>query len=239
MDMMTAIFAANKAKKDLEASGQVGYRADAAVILDAKLVDINGMNGYVQEKRINLVVGETYRVSVVGNEFYSTCKKTTDPNGNECFYLGNSLFLGGEDTGETFMVCEAQVDGAWSTTVVDTTGSSVCTVTAPEIYHTIDPKYLPPSSGGGMPVVELTTVATEAGAELTESEIARFDEATANGSPFVLKCQADIESAIVDLSSVASLLTVHFSESEKMVSASIACGDLKAIVQGGTISLQF
>lgn len=50
---------------------------------------------------------------------------------------------------------------------------------------------LVPSSGGGLPVVELTTVATTEGAALTDAENAKMNEMSAAGMPFILKCPAD------------------------------------------------
>ena len=63
-----------------------------------------------------------------------------------------------------------------------------------ETIHTIDPKYIPwnsapggGSSGGGIPIVELTTMGDQAGVPVSDEENAKLNEATANGVPFFVK----------------------------------------------------
>lgn len=145
MDMTTAIFAANKAKADLETSGRVGYKTEEGVIFHKELAfqEEEGVTAYIGEGRINLVVGESYNVAFTGSSDYCICKKVEGENGNYTLYLGNGMYAGGEDTGEPFVVIESVFDGKWSTAVIDTNRRSSCIINAPEIVHTIDPKYLP------------------------------------------------------------------------------------------------
>ena len=75
--------------------------------------------------------------------------------------------------------------------------------------HTIDPKYLPKSSGLGLPVVELTTpgsLVVGSSVELTEDESKRLTEVTNDGMPFIVVFSLEYEGQVMNMTTIGAIV---------------------------------
>lgn len=158
MDMMTAIFAANKAKKDLMASGGVGYTETVDFVIVEKTKfdfapneDIHDL--YVTEiETVNydkITAGLQLVVHYDGEDYNCTVMSI-----DGIMVIGNLGVLGiGPDTGEPFLITD-DGGGMLSVVAADTAEThTIGIICDTEAIHTIDPKYLP---GVCLPVLDLT-----------------------------------------------------------------------------------
>lgn len=144
MDMMTAIFAANMAKRELAESGGVGYtEATKTVLLDGtfEAAQEGDMPPNFETEVLDIKPGGQLSVNWNGKQY--TCV-VFDIADNICF--GNlSIADAGDDTGEPFLyslgVSEDNVWGIFATTIPGTV--TVTVVGETETVHPIDQKYLP------------------------------------------------------------------------------------------------
>ena len=61
-------------------------------------------------------------------------------------------------------------------------------------------------NSGGLPVVELSTIATTEGSELNADEMALINSAAQRNLPFVLKCRFDAGGAVMNVVATAIIL---------------------------------
>lgn len=171
-----------------------------------------------------LTVGETYTVITESGSFSAVCK---DFDGGSL--LGNlaSINPSGENTGESFVVYVGVEKGEAYGVAVDQNGGSFIKVITPETIVPIDPKYLP---GVCLPVVELTTMPTEEGAALSESESAAVQAAFDTGMPCVIKCTIHEDSVAQKTSSVFQHAQLTFSDGELSMFARADAGYIHQVV---------
>lgn len=177
-----------KRKKVIAPEGMVVAAGDG-LYLFATMVD-----GVFTPLYLDLVVGETYNVRVNGADY--TCVAFNEDEVGTC--LGNAALLYSEDLagveGDPFVVSqfgEPNEEGktAWMALfAAELTDPAISISQETETIHTINPKYLP---GVCLPVVELTTQATNERTELTAEEAAMLD--TLNGAPCLMKCPVGVE----------------------------------------------
>lgn len=148
MDIITGIWAANKAKKDLEASGQIGYTESSIIELvpEATYELYQGMHPFPISKMYD--AGTEIITTIDGVKYSSIFKPAADNS----IIAGNSLVIGSEDTGEPYVIlmlaspneivfgllAEFNVEGP--------TQHNISIFINEDTIHTIDPKYLPPIS---------------------------------------------------------------------------------------------
>lgn len=131
------------------------------------------------KEQAGMVPGESYFICF-DNEVYEV---VATGNGSACYLnVAGGMFM--------------QTSSGWAITP-PLQGYSTITISTvkTETVHTIDPKYLPSGIGGGLPTVELETVPTLDGAELSASDIAKL-EAVGYALPCVLKCTFDDENTM-------------------------------------------
>lgn len=190
MDMMTAIFAANKAKKDLTKSGQIGYAETSVGYLrfDGDLSGkfcipasdmFEGMDSSQYYVRLSTtpIKGTQIERIVTSNgvEVDADLCNIIDENG--CVMVTSSyVYTGIRDDFVLVLSLPAEsgmggvyVFGAGDCYISGVYGNLVETV------HTIDPKYLPPSSGGGLPVIDISEQVGLEPVMLTAEEIAQLE----------------------------------------------------------------
>ena len=147
----------------------------------------NGEDGgeftaWARDGAINLIAGKTYSVTTDSGSFTAVCK-----NQDGILYLGNLSFMipGIPNDGESFAVMETADAGGVASGAYDFNKGK--TLTIAEVTQTttpIDPKYLP---GVCLPFVELNTVVSPEGTELTAEESAAITAASERNLPiFVL-----------------------------------------------------
>ena len=161
-------------------SQRLGYSEPGKVLWDTDLAPSPTQVGAVfayKEGRIGLEPGKKYTFTIdsVTHEF-------------ECAVYEGLPHIGDEAAG---IFCEEigdDIDG-WITQIAVYSGGAHATISTAETIHTIDPKYLPPSAGGGLPVIELTTVLDGSGeyVVLTDEEGAQLNAAMEQGMPIVIK----------------------------------------------------
>jgi hypothetical protein len=152
--MITAAYAANKVKANLEKSGQVGYIESQRNLAIAPAVISAGQDSAskLQPYADCLVDGAKYIVTINGVEHITTGYYSEDGY----FFIGNGNICveNQPDTGESFGMVIRSMDSATrknrvalsEPVTVDTTIKAEQLVY--EIIHTIDPKYLPEGGVG-------------------------------------------------------------------------------------------
>lgn len=146
MDMMTGIWAANKAKADLGKGGKAGYDEVVSVELvpEAEYAFNGGLLGLPSPQLIN--VGDEIVTVIDGIEYKGTAYSF---GGLVC--VGNAVVLGREDTGEPYFTAVGEQEGALMVVVAfiaefgseETTQHTVSVVANTKVAHTIDLKYIP------------------------------------------------------------------------------------------------
>lgn len=101
---------------------------------------------------IGLVDGITYKVTWEGTEYESTAVTASPQAGVNIVYVGNGSFIGGNDTGDPFFVCDSP-DGSlgigFMAVIIDPVFPFAAKIVGDgEIVHGIDPKYLPKGGFG-------------------------------------------------------------------------------------------
>ena len=117
------------------------FGEEEAVLADAVLEDNGAGTGFCQLTSLGLSAGQTYTVELSDGVHNSVCKETT-MEGMPITYLGNMGIIGGEDTGESYVVYDVPIVA--STVVQDTNGGNKVIIKGATI-KTLDPKYLPES----------------------------------------------------------------------------------------------
>lgn len=161
MDMMTAIWAANKAKADIQESGGAGYTEPVTEILStpelAEMMD--NMTGFWGEGEGTVdwrkfEVGKKYTIHFDDDRYDAEGKQLNEESGDAIVCLGNKHLsnalnpeLAFEDTGEDFLVIVGRMDDI-PFYVLDAKGRQSCKITSHETIHPIDPKFLPAGVGG-------------------------------------------------------------------------------------------
>lgn len=196
MDIITAKLGANMAKSDLVASGQIGGEGQtlATIFADGTYVFETGVYNFNATAPL-YSVGDTITVALDGVE-YTSVVKLFEMGGVAVEYVGNPVMLGLEDNGMPFLMQQMNYGGTLFTSIgiieeleSETTQHTLAVYKVEQTITPIDPKYLPPSSGGGLPVVELTpAIELNGSAPLTTEESAMMDEMAAQGMPFICKC---------------------------------------------------
>jgi hypothetical protein len=194
--------------QSMKSNGGVGYTEHGKVIVDTELPDI--LDSATQATGISakgneFEVGKNYTVTTDSGTYLTVCKKIIVDE-QELIMLGNAVVWGMEDTGEPFIILLFYEDEQWLIGCIDFNCGTHMTVSTAETIHTIDPKFLPPSSGGGLPVVELTTLPTPNGAELTFDEWKQIYDL--NGMPCILLCTVYDGSDTIPFRIVASSFTL-------------------------------
>lgn len=130
-----------------------------------------------------LVEGESYTIKIASGVYTSVCKKIVQ-DGMVVFYVGSPKLIGGEDTGESFFFATIDAESAILALCADFNGGTTMTVS--QETKTIDPKYLPAGSGGGLPVITIATIGTNSGTPLTAEETAQLENALATSDCAVI-----------------------------------------------------
>ena len=115
------------------------FGEEEAVLADAVLEDNGSGTGFCQMASLGLSVGQTYTVELSDGVHNSVCKETT-LEGTPVAYLGNIGIIGGEDTGESYVVYDIPI--AATTVVQDTNGGNKVIIKG-AVINPLDPKFLP------------------------------------------------------------------------------------------------
>lgn len=110
MDILTAIFAANKAKADLQKSGGVGYNVWGVIFPETELnLSLDGsfskFEEYLEPDLFTLTAGQKYKVVWNGAAYY--CDTVSLSDDSTTFHtIGNMAIVNSDfvDTGEPFVI---------------------------------------------------------------------------------------------------------------------------------------
>lgn len=128
---------------------RLAYSEPGKVLLEHEIVSDEGMD--LGLPLIDIVPGRKYTVTIFeGTESFSNeyeAKELHVEGENvHASYLGNLAPIGGEDTGENFLVMSGEMGSEGDCTAVWRVGTAsfeTISVASPETIHPIDPKYLP------------------------------------------------------------------------------------------------
>lgn len=173
--------------------GGVGYSETGDIFFDGALEIIDdGITGAELTYNEEFNVGNEYTVKLDSCEYRFECKQTLDDEGGVVNYIGNEALLHGDlftapITGGSFVAATLTIDGPIALLIIDRSGSAHATI-ASEKIHTIDPKYLPSGSGGGLPVVELSgnIAFSEEATALSEENCAKLNAVASSKLPAVI-----------------------------------------------------
>lgn len=137
--------------------GGVGYTEGSKTeILPEQTVPVNEeLGGYVLE--FAPVAGKVYTVTVDGVEYKCEAKLSIS-QGSELVVLGNAIMYGEPGNGEPWYIAyvfDYQLC-AFGWTNGSDTDPTIAIYEGEETVHTIDPKYLPEMTGGGLPHVDVS-----------------------------------------------------------------------------------
>lgn len=184
---ITMSLSANKAKADLATNGQIGYTSKGRAVL-ANVTDGEFVEGaYSGEAQFVLSAGESYVVTWDGQEYRCVATFVEEAH---IIFIGNPYVAGeGEDNGMPFVMFYIPEAGATAINSLTDGVHSFAVEKITEKINTIDPKYLPAGSGGGLPVVELkTAISTEnSGSVFSRADSEKLTAAHENGTPVVFK----------------------------------------------------
>lgn len=193
MDMMTAIFAANKAKKDLMESGGVGYNDYVEVFpsTELNLEVFNGNDGtYDWESTPNvheLLEDEKYKVNWNGVNYYYATGKYVDVSMNggrsNVYAIGNLSILDSNeaDTGEPFVIAYTIASETYYVRAKDSTATMSVYV---DTVVPIAPKYLPSAPHFDLREMGLPTL-TVGGVQYAQTDFTELRNAMLTNSVWV------------------------------------------------------
>ena len=157
MDIVTAAYAANKAKTDLANSGQIGYVEFVKGDVIVPEITFTAYHAFEEELE-RLRVGETYYVLWDGVEYSCVCvTKQSGKNIYVGFGAGGNIDTGIPDDGvacEPFLYRENWRESNFRGQNISAFDSGTHTVSIyqkKEVFRPIDPKYIP----GYIPTVEI------------------------------------------------------------------------------------
>lgn len=212
MDILTLAMA--KAEVDnLKKSGGVGYTENSSTVVIEKaerefapIEDMGGAYGVIEAVKqlpSEYLFDGDYKAAVHFDGIDHRCELV--PSGPNAFF-GNMMLMGGEDTGEPFVIMVNTANNIAMMFAIDTAEKHTVGISfVKEAVHTIEQKYLP---GAVLPVVELKTVATTEGVALTDDESARLDECCASGVPVIVKANIDLHGYTIGF--VASMTVLYY-----------------------------
>lgn len=138
---------------------------------------------------VGLTAGGNYKVMFNGTQ-YSYTAVAFETQLGDTVGIGNLSFVeAGEDTGESFGIFSVAYEGQYLIAFMTMEAATVAIYEETETVHTIDPKFIP---GAVLPVVELTTMPTADGAQLTEAETAQLAYAVANSNYALVALSAEL-----------------------------------------------
>jgi len=107
-----------------------------------------------------LEADKTYSVTYNGNVY--KCVPLDALGAGYPTFIGNTSVVGGADTGEPFAIVVVEdPDGGIGTSIIPCAGDTSATVKIEKsVIHTIDPKFLPDSGGGGVVIVQDSAMAS-------------------------------------------------------------------------------
>lgn len=187
-----------------------GYTEPGKKLFTIELTD--GQYLDATRKSGSLEVGKTYTVAVDGETYTCKGKDGAEVDADVC--LGNFGLAGGTDTGEPFFVLEtfdSGTDNVWVLAAMTNNGASTISVSIADTTVPIKPEYLP---GVCLPVVELSTVPTADGTELTAEEAVAMD--ALNGSPCIVRTESEIDGinlthdTVADVMSASGFFTAYY-----------------------------
>ena len=188
-------YAANKAIRELEASGKIG-RDEAVLTKVLEDTHIGFVLKSISDTSL-ITPGTTWVIRIDDNTYEGIARAAAShTESSPALDIGN-LYLKSkdpaDDTGEPFYV---YVLPARSVVYSSETSSASLF----ELYHKtttttpIKPEYIPwdsmpggGGSGGGLPVVELTSAISETSVNLTSEECAAIGEHAAKGEPIIIR----------------------------------------------------
>ena len=138
-----------KSAKEYTNTQRIAYVEDGVTIYEADLepaVEIPGtFHGNLDSLSTNpLEEGKIYTVITDSGTYTATCKFK-----NNAYIVGNAKLIGGDDTGESFIVI-SQYDstGFWAFIICDFNYGTHVKIATQEVIHKIDPKFLPEGGVG-------------------------------------------------------------------------------------------
>lgn len=144
----TAIFAANKAIRTLEESGQVGYTNPGKVLVSAmgaySWYSTTSAHRYTftSTDKLRLNEGEKIIVTINGEKYTCACTSS----GNPAVFFGNPYLNGsGDDSGEDIGIVHIWVTGQYDILIrgEQIAQDSMVTISEPDEIVPSNPKYLP------------------------------------------------------------------------------------------------
>ena len=196
-------------------NGQVGY-VEREIKLHNEITIAAGVErGNIGIKDPLITAGNLYAVTINGKR-YEIIAGVANIGSEDKPYIGNLSFQGGADNGVPFLIYSASGGLKCYMYAVDpTTGDTSVPRTVKvelitETIKTIDPKFIPWNSapgGGGLPIVELTTLPMPDGAQLTSDEWQQLY--ALNGMPCILLCTVYDGDTTIPFRVVASSFTYN------------------------------